>query len=200
MSSGRPALFLDKDGTLVRDVPYNVEPAKIELLAGAVQSLARISARGFALVVVTNQAGVARGYFGESALGPVRARLEELLIPFGVKLDGFYWCPHHPEGQVPGYGRECECRKPGPGLLQRAAKELGIDVELSWMIGDILNDVEAGCRAGCRTILLDSGGETEWLPGECRNPTHLVKGWDEVPFLIDESSEHAEQAPLHGTI
>mgnify|MGYP001168677398 CR=1 FL=1 len=191
MSSRRPALFLDKDGTLVHDVPYNVDPGKIALAEGAGPALARVAAQGFALVVVTNQSGVARGYFAEDALHRVHGRLAALLRPHRVELSGFYWCPHHPEGTVPTFARECACRKPGPGLLHRAAAELGLDLQRSWMIGDILNDVEAGCRAGCRTILLDSGGETEWLPGSCRTPDHTVTGWELVPDLLTGKRETA---------
>ncbi|HEX7004431.1 MAG TPA: HAD family hydrolase [Trueperaceae bacterium] len=169
----RPAVFLDKDGTLVANVPYNVEPDRMELLPGAGRALRRLQDAGYALVVVTNQSGVARGYFPPTALRAVRWRLESLLDPFGVRLDDFRACVHHPKGVVAPYARECDCRKPKPGLLLGAAVANGIDLSRSWMVGDILDDVEAGCRAGCRTVLLDGpgvGGETEWLPGECRDP------------------------------
>lgn len=164
----RPAVFLDKDGTLVDDVPYNVDPARVHLTAGARAGARMLRAAGYALVVVTNQSGVARGLFPVEALGPVRARLEELL---GLPLDGFYVCPHHPDGSVPAFATDCICRKPLPGMLTRAARDLRLDLARSWMVGDILHDVEAGDRAGCRTALLLSGGETAWRPGPHREPT-----------------------------
>jgi histidinol-phosphate phosphatase family protein len=167
------AVFLDKDGTLVEDVPYNVDPARIRLAPGAREGLLALSAAGYRLVVVSNQSGVARGYFPETALGGVGERLRELLAECGVPLAGFHWCPHHPAGSVAAYAVECACRKPLPGLIVRAADDLGLDRRRSWMVGDILDDVEAGRRAGCRTVLLDNGHETEWLRSPERTP-HLI--------------------------
>src|SRR5581483_10333629 len=115
-----PAVFLDKDGTLVEDVPYNVDPDRIRLLPGTAAGLRRLHAAGYQLVVVSNQSGVARGYFPESALAAVEARLRELLTSAGVPLAGFYYCPHHPAGAVPAYTVACTCRKPLPGLVVRA--------------------------------------------------------------------------------
>jgi D-glycero-D-manno-heptose 1,7-bisphosphate phosphatase len=156
----RRAVFLDKDGTLVVDVPYNVDPARIELAPFAREACEALHANGYALVVVTNQSGVARGLFDEAALKAVEHRLAELI---GVPLAGFYHCPHGPEAG-------CPCRKPGDAMLHRAAIDLDLDLSRSWMVGDILNDVEAGRRAGCRTILIDNGGETEWRGGALRKP------------------------------
>ncbi|SMB80324.1 D-glycero-alpha-D-manno-heptose-1,7-bisphosphate 7-phosphatase [Deinococcus hopiensis] len=184
MSALRKAALLDKDGTLIEDVPYNVDPGLIRLSPGVGPALRALDGAGFALVVVTNQSGVARGLFPESALTGVEARLRELLAGEGVVLAGFYHCPHHPDGTVPEYARECECRKPGPGMLRQAAQELGLDLTRSWMVGDILNDVEAGNRAGCRTVLLDNGGETEWVPGPHRTPDFTARNWDEVVGFI----------------
>jgi D,D-heptose 1,7-bisphosphate phosphatase len=158
----RAAVFLDKDGTLIVDVPYNVEPDLIRLADGAVDGLRLLHAAGYLLIVVSNQSGVARGYFDEAAIGPVEARLRALLDAAGVPLAGFYYCPHHPDGPVSRYATACACRKPAPGLLLHAAREHGVDLARSWMVGDILHDVEAGRRAGCRTVLLDVGNETEW--------------------------------------
>jgi histidinol-phosphate phosphatase family protein len=156
----REAVFVDKDGTLVEDVPYNADPQKIRLSPGAGDALAALAGAGYRIVVISNQSGVARGLFAEEALGAVRQRLAELLASHGVRLDGFYWCPHHPQGRVPAYAVACGCRKPAPGLLVSAAEELGLDLAGSWMVGDILDDIEAGRRAGCRTILLDNAHET----------------------------------------
>jgi D-glycero-D-manno-heptose 1,7-bisphosphate phosphatase len=166
----RRAVFLDKDGTLIEDVPYNVDPRRIRLAKGAAEGLPRLHAAGFRLIVISNQSGVARGFFDEEALGGVRDRLRELLADLGVPLAGFYYCPHHPEGSVPRYALACTCRKPEPGMILAAAREHGIAPEHSWFIGDILDDVEAGHRAGCRAILLDVGNETEWKLSPIRSP------------------------------
>jgi D-glycero-D-manno-heptose 1,7-bisphosphate phosphatase len=168
------AVFLDKDGTLIEDVPYNVDASLMRLTPGAGGALRRLSDAGYKLFVVSNQAGVARGLFPESALRGVAECLESMLASYGVALDGFYYCPHHPEATVPEYAASCLCRKPAPGMLVRAVAEHGVTLEQSWMIGDILNDVEAGRRAGCRTILLDNGNETEWELSRLRLPDCVV--------------------------
>jgi len=117
-------VFIDKDGTLVENVPYNVDPALIRLSRGAEHAIARLAKAGFRFVVVSNQPGVALGRFPESALLRVKERLGELLAPLGAELAGFYYCPHHPEGSVAEYAIQCDCRKPAPGLIERAAREL----------------------------------------------------------------------------
>ena len=170
MAVSERAVFLDKDGTLVEDVPYNVDPARIRLMVGAAAGLRRLHAAGYRLFVVSNQSGVARGLFAEAALAAVWRRLEELLAEAGVPLAGCYWCPHHPEGSVARYAVACACRKPAAGMILRAGREHGLDLARSWMVGDILHDVEAGRRAGCRTVLLDNGHETEWLLTAARTP------------------------------
>jgi histidinol-phosphate phosphatase family protein len=164
------AIFLDKDGTLVENVPYNVNPDLIQLTWLAGPALQLFQKMGYALFVISNQAGIAKGFFTEAALGPVQQRLGELLAQYGVRLNGFYYCPHSADGAVSRYAISCTCRKPMPGMLHRAAHEHGIDLSRSWMIGDILDDVEAGRRAGCNTVLIDNGNETEWKIGPQRTP------------------------------
>jgi D-glycero-D-manno-heptose 1,7-bisphosphate phosphatase len=166
------AVFLDKDGTLVDDVPYNVDPALLRLARHAGPALRLLRSLGYRLYVVSNQSGVARGLFDEAALGPLFARLEAMLEHEGVTLDGVFWCPHHPQGIIERHAVECACRKPQPGMLQQAAAQYGIDLAASWMVGDILDDIEAGRRAGCRTVLIDNGNETEWQLSPQRMP-HL---------------------------
>lgn len=168
-----PAVFLDKDGTLVEDVPYNADPRLLKWYPGVFEGLARLQAHGYRLVVITNQPGVALGRFREEAVGILEAEMRSRMQKSGVLLDGFYYCPHHPEGTVLEYRAVCRCRKPAGGLLERAARALSIDLRQSWMVGDILNDVEAGRRAGCRTILVNTGGETEWWLTQGRRP-HFV--------------------------
>jgi D-glycero-D-manno-heptose 1,7-bisphosphate phosphatase len=169
----QPAIFLDKDGTVVVDVPYNVDPSLLRLAPRAAEGLRRL-AKHFRLFIVSNQSGIAHGKFTERSLAIVERRLRDMLAEIGAPLAGFYYCPHHPEGEVTAYRQRCDCRKPQPGLLARAAAEHGIDTAQSWMIGDILDDVEAGRRAGCRTVLIDNGGETEWQLSDLRRPHHTV--------------------------
>lgn len=164
------AVFLDKDGTLVEDVPWEADPDRVQLTPGALEGLALLHRAGYLLIVISNQSGVAMGRFAESRLAAVEERLRSLLAAEGIPLAGFYYCPHHPQGTVARYATECVCRKPRPGLILRAAREQGIDLAGSWFVGDILDDVEAGHRAGCRSILVDRGGETQWLPGPDRMP------------------------------
>lgn len=171
---GDAAVFLDKDGTLVVDVPYNVDPAYIQPYPETFEVLSRLSGMGYRLVVVSNQPGVAQGYFDEPAVQKAVNALRGLAAQHGVELAGIYYCPHHPDGKISHYARACDCRKPRAGLIQRAIHDLNIDPARSWMIGDILNDIEAGNRAGCQTILVDRGNETEWVQGPFRRPHHVV--------------------------
>jgi D-glycero-D-manno-heptose 1,7-bisphosphate phosphatase len=167
------AIFLDKDGTLIPDIPYNVNPDLITIVPDAIEGLKQLSAEGYLLIIISNQAGVARGYFTEDKLPAVEQRIKQLLEKQGVKLSAFYYCPHHPEGTVSRYTDDCYCRKPQPGMLLKAARDHNIDLPSSWMIGDILNDVEAGNRAGSKTVLINNGNETEWIAGTLRSPTYI---------------------------
>lgn len=180
----RPAVFLDKDGTVLADEPYNVDPGRMAYAPQAFAGLARLGSAGAVLVVVSNQPGVAKGLFPASALEPVHTRLAAMFRAAGAHLDGFYWCPHHPDGVVEGYAGACDCRKPRPGLLLRAARELGLDLRASWLIGDILDDVEAGNLAGCRSILLDVGHETEWRAGPQRVPFGRAPDLDAAARIV----------------
>ncbi len=188
-----PVIFLDKDGTLVRDVPYNADPAKIVLEEGAASGLRRLAEAGYHFVVVSNQSGVARGFFKEEALQAVADRLDQVLAESaGVTLDGFYYCPHHPQGSVAEYAVECDCRKPQPGMLIKAAQALGIDLRRAWMVGDILDDVEAGKRAGCRAILIDNGHETLWKRGPFRSPDFNACSLEEAAEIIINNPQGPE--------
>ncbi|HVI17239.1 MAG TPA: HAD family hydrolase [Gaiellales bacterium] len=155
----RPALFLDRDGTLVHPRHYPARPEELCLYAGIGGDLRALQAAGMALVVITNQAGIARGLFTQAALEAMHYYLTAELARLGLRLDGIYHCPHHPDGVVPELAVRCGCRKPEPGMLLRAASDLDLDLDRSWFLGDILDDVEAGHRAGCRTVLVDLGSE-----------------------------------------
>lgn len=188
------AVFLDKDGTLIEDIAFNVDPGKIKLYPDIPGALKLLSDNGFKLVLVSNQAGVAYGYFKERELQAVSAAIQLMLQKHKVAFDGFYYCPHHPEGKVSDYAIDCTCRKPKPGMLLKAAEELNIDLSASWMIGDILNDMDAGNRAGCRTILIDNGHETEWVLSEHRKPMHSVKRvYEAAKIILADGSNAAKQ-------
>ena len=156
------ALFLDRDGTLVEPRHYPSRPSDLILHAGIGPILRTFQGAGWELVVITNQSGLARGYFTEADLEQMHAWLREMLGEWGIELNSIQFCPHHVEGVIPHLAVACECRKPQPGMLLNAARERDIDLTRSWMIGDILDDIEAGNRAGCRTALVDLG--TESLP------------------------------------
>lgn len=190
-ADGDAVVFLDKDGTLIENVPYNVDPSRIRLAPGAEQALPQLARAGFRFAVISNQPGVALGRFSEQALAGVDARLRELLAAIGVELSGFYYCPHHPAGVVPEYAVTCDCRKPAPGLVLRAACDLGANLQRSWLVGDILDDIEAGNRAGCGTVLLDNGNETEWVLGPARYPGHIARTLLEAARIILMASRPA---------
>jgi D-glycero-D-manno-heptose 1,7-bisphosphate phosphatase len=185
--AGRSAVFLDKDGTLIEDIPYNADRAKMRLLPGVAEGLQFLGARRYALVVVSNQAGVARGIFDEGKLPDIASGLRELLAPHGVRLTAVYFCPHSPDGVVRRFAQTCACRKPAPGLLLRAAREHRLDLQRSWLIGDILHDVEAAHRAGCKAVLVNNGNETEWESGPGRVPDAVVADFAEAARFIAQS-------------
>ncbi len=178
------AVFLDKDGTLIEDLPYNADQGKIRFVPGSQEGLRLLQQCGYQLIVVTNQAGIAKGLVTPDELQAMRARLFEMTAATGVRLSGFFFCPHHPEGTVEQYRIRCNCRKPEPGLILKAAREHSIDLAVSWLVGDILNDIEAGRRAGCRTILIDNGNETEWIIAPSRVPHHIVSDLKEAAEII----------------
>ena len=155
----RPAVFLDRDGTLIDLVPYLRKPEDVRLADGAATGLRALVASGYALVLVTNQSVVARGEASLGDVARVHARLEELLAAEGVSLDAIEFCPHHPD-----FGEPCSCRKPEPGMLRRAAQGLGLDLTRSWMLGDSESDLGAAERAGVRFVLLRTGYGREVEP------------------------------------
>ena len=153
----KPAVFLDRDGVLNRDVGYVYRPEDLVILPGVVESLNKLKAKGFLLIVVTNQSGVARGKFDLDAVSHFNSLLEKEITRLGgPAIDGFYVCPHHPDGTVEAYKKNCSCRKPEPGLILEAAKKHSIDLKKSWMIGDKDSDVLCAKNAGVRGILAQS--------------------------------------------
>ena len=176
---GHPAVFIDRDGTLTEEVGYVNHPKRLRLLPRAAEAISLLNEAGVKAVLVTNQSGIARGYFTEEVLYAVHAELLSQLKAEGASLDGLYVCMHHPsEGQWP-YRRACDCRKPSPGLLRQAVAELGLDLQRSHMVGDKISDVMVGHRAGARGILVLTGyglGEWEYHRSE----------WTESPDYVAE--------------
>jgi D-glycero-D-manno-heptose 1,7-bisphosphate phosphatase len=149
------AIFLDRDDTLIEDPGFINHPDQVKLLDGIDKSLIELRAMGYKLVVVSNQSGVARGIVSEKVLGEIHDRLKQLLAEKGAPLDRIYYCPYHPDGVIAKYRKESDYRKPKPGMLLAASKEMDIDLTQSWMIGNSGRDVEAGLQAGCKTILIN---------------------------------------------
>lgn len=146
------AVFVDRDGTMARDVPYCSRPQDFQLLPGVAEAIKNLNCSGFKVIVITNQSGVGRGFFTEEILWLIHMKMQDDLRKSGAYIDGIYYCPHHPDDN-------CECRKPRTGLLRRAARELAVDLERSFMVGDMANDVEAGQAVRCQTILLANRNE-----------------------------------------
>ncbi len=169
-----PAVFLDRDGTLIRDAGYPRDPDEVELLPGTVEALARLSLAGFRLVVISNQSGVGRGIVTTGEASAVHRRFLAELEAHGIHLDGSYYCPHAPD-------EGCSCRKPSPELIMRAAGELDLDLAASFMVGDKPSDVEAGRRAGVSTVLLRPTPAPADLSS---TPDRVARSWAEVASKI----------------
>ena len=168
MKALRAGLFLDRDGTINTEVDFLRTPEELRLLPGSARAIREANAAGFPVVVMTNQSGIARGLLTEDDLARVHDRLRALLADEGAHVDAIEYCPHHPTAGRPPYQVDCDCRKPGTGMLRRAATRLDIDLKASFVIGDRCADVEAGLSAGCRSVLVLTGyGETE--RDECVN-------------------------------
>jgi histidinol-phosphate phosphatase family protein len=189
------AVLLDQYGTLIENIPYKPDPSMVRLTEGALVGLKRLQAAGYKLIVVSNQSGVARGQVREEELVPIQKRLVQLLKKGGVEVAGFYYCPHLPDAPVRQYAQRCFCRKPSPGLLFQAAREHNLNLAASWSVGDLLNDIEAGRRADCRTVLLDNGNETEWELSPLRRPHFTVSNLSEAAEVILSSGTDHQPAP-----
>jgi len=150
-------IFLDRDGTIIEDTGYIRRAEDVRLLPEAAEGLRNLQEHGFRLIVVTNQSGLARGIFGIQEMETVKARFCELLEQEGIRLTDYLYCPHHPEGTVEEYRKVCTCRKGAPGMILTGAHRHNIELDNSWMIGDKDDDVQAGFRAGVRTIRIGTG-------------------------------------------
>jgi D-glycero-D-manno-heptose 1,7-bisphosphate phosphatase len=190
------AVFLDRDGTINEDAGHITDPALFELIPGSIEAMNKLRIAGFCLPLITNQAGVGRGLMTEHQLNRVLDAFQELLKEEGTHLDGVYYCPHHLEEAIGAYKQVCDCRKPGPAMLHRAAKNLDIDLEQSYMIGDHWSDAAAGMAAGCQSILLRTGHglqEIEKLSDQQKDSVAFIADnlSDAVGWILDRES-HTE--------
>ncbi len=193
------AIFLDRDDTLIEDTGYINSHEQVKLLDGVAKALIELKALEYKLVVVTNQSAVARGIITEKVLGEIHNRLEQLLAEKKAFLDGIYYCPYHPDGAVKKYRKESEFRKPNPGMLLKAAEEMDIDLGQSWCVGNSISDMEAGLRAGCKTILIDLPSHQQQLePGQPR-PDYKAVNIKEVVNIIKKHhrSSAEEEVQTH---
>lgn len=175
----RAAIFIDRDGCLTEEVGYVNHVGRLRLLPRSADAIRRLNEVGMPAVMVTNQAGIARGYFSEAVLHEVNAELVRQLGAAGARLDGLYVCTHHPDEGEPPYRQSCDCRKPRPGLLRRAARELGLDLARSVMVGDKISDVAVGQSVGAAGVLVLTGyGRGEW--------EHQRAGWTSKPDHVAE--------------
>ena len=165
------AVFLDRDGTIIEEVGYLDRPERVELFPWTIDAVRVLNRAGLAVVLVSNQSGVARGFFTEAVVDAVHQRMADLLNEGGARIDAYYYCPHHPDGKVPQYAQPCDCRKPGRGLVDRAVQELGIDPAKSFVVGDRWLDVALGRAVGAQSVLVRTGyGASE----EDRRPADLA--------------------------
>ena len=191
------AIFLDRDDTLIEDLGYINHPDQVKLLDGAPEALAELKALGYKLVVVSNQSAVARGIVSEQVLGKIHDRLKQLLAEKGGFLDRIYFCPYHPDGVIAKYRKESNWRKPNPGMLLAAADEMTLDLSQSWIIGNSDPDIQAGLRAGCKTILIDHPSHYKRLDIEKSSPDYRAVNIKEAVNIIKKhlrsSSERISQ-------
>jgi D-glycero-D-manno-heptose 1,7-bisphosphate phosphatase len=174
------AVFIDRDGTISEEVGYINHPSRFRVFPYAAAAIKYLNENGWLAIVVTNQAGVARGYFSEDMIQTVHADMTRELESGGASLDAIYYCAHHPSVGEPPYRMECDCRKPKPGLISRAAKDFDIDLTGSWMVGDRYSDVELARNAGVNSMFVMSGyGRGEW--------EHQQASWVKRPDLVAEN-------------
>jgi len=173
------AVFIDRDGTISEEVGYINHLSRFRLFPHSAAALKQLHQAGYLAIVITNQAGVARGYFSEAMVQAIHKRMTEELEASGAALDAIYYCAHHPSAGQPPFRLDCDCRKPKPGLLLRAARDFDIDLENSWMVGDRYSDIELAANAGVKSVLVLSGyGRGEW--------EHQRDNWAIQPDLVAE--------------
>jgi len=212
------AIFMDRDGTLIKDPGYINNPDQVKLLSGTSEALKQFKEMGYKRVIVTNQSGVARGIVSEDVLKKIHKQLKKLLAQEGTGIEEIYYCPYHPDGVIEKYRKESENRKPNPGMILAAAKKMDIDLSRSWVIGNSYRDIAAGQRAGCKTILINAEFDqtyrkpTDPVPDKqavnMKEAVNIVKMYDRrsrpaaektTSILEDEKSgDHEIRQPKNG--
>jgi D-glycero-D-manno-heptose 1,7-bisphosphate phosphatase len=192
------AVFLDRDDTLMHDSGYISDPGQVRLIDGAAEALKDLKSMGYKLVVVSNQSGVARGILTEKTLGEIHNRLKGLLAERGAFLDRIYYCPYLPDGAVAKYRKESDWRKPAPGMLLAAAKDMDIDLEQSWMVGDEDRDIEAGMRAGCKTILILGPAREIQIDAPVHKPDYRAVNLKEAANVIRQHNRTSRVSTAPG--
>jgi D-glycero-D-manno-heptose 1,7-bisphosphate phosphatase len=189
----RPAVFIDRDGTISEEVGYVNHPSRFRVFSYSAEAIRILNDAGWLAIVITNQAGVARGYFSEDVIHKIHDRLTSDLQNGAAKLDAIYYCAHHPSVGDPPYRLDCDCRKPKPGLIHQAAKDFEIDLAASWMAGDRYSDVELARNAGLRSVFVLSGyGRGEW--------EYQSSSWKHQPDLVCENLLEAVKSIVdHGS-
>ncbi|RUM33114.1 MAG: D,D-heptose 1,7-bisphosphate phosphatase [Desulfobulbus sp.] len=184
--SKKTAVFLDRDGTINEQMGYINHISRFILLPGVGKAISRLNDQNIPVVVVTNQSGLARGYFPPSLLEDVNKQMTQELAEDGAHIDGLYICPHHPEAKQEEYRKKCTCRKPQTGLLEQAAEELGLDLERSFMVGDRWSDLKCGAAAGASSVLVLTGygrGDQKYIgPGQQIQPAFVA---DDLHAAVD---------------
>jgi D-glycero-D-manno-heptose 1,7-bisphosphate phosphatase len=185
------AVFLDRNGTINEECGYLNHVDRLRLIDGAADAVKLFNQHGLKTIIVSNQSGVARGYFPETMLNALHEKLRGLLEERGAKLDAVYYCPHHPSAGEPPYRQSCDCRKPNLGMIRRAEKQFSVVPRLSYMVGDKLSDVEFGRNAGCKAILVLTGyGKGEWEYNRSKysaNPDYVARDvLDAAQWIIND--------------
>jgi len=189
----RKAVFIDRDGTISEEVGYINHPSRFRLFPYSAPAIKKLNENGWLAIVVTNQAGVARGYFSENLITEVHQKLKQELEENHAQLDAIFYCAHHPTVGAPPYRTDCDCRKPKPGLVHQAATQFDVDLDQSWMIGDRYSDIELARNAGLRSAFVLSGyGRGEW--------EHQRMDWQHQPDLVAENLLEAVEAIISAAI
>lgn len=198
----RPAVFLDRDGTINEQMGYINHISRFHLLPGVAAAIRTLNEHRIPVVVVTNQSGLARGYFPEELLVAVHEKMTSLLAGQGAHVDGIYVCPHHPEARMDRYRQDCDCRKPRPGLLLRAAREMGLDLAHSFVVGDRWSDLKTAAACGACPVLVLTGygrGDARYIgPGQDVQPAFVGEDLTEVVQWILPRIEDRSQTAREG--
>ena len=190
------AVFLDRDGVITKEPPYYAHKIdQLELIPKSAEAIRLLNKNGFKVIIISNQSGVARGYYQEKDIKIYNNEMKRQLEEKGAHIDAIYYCPHHPEAVIEKYKIDCDCRKPKPGMLRQAEKDLNLDLKRSFLIGDKMSDIEAGYRAGCKTILVLTGqgnGELKKISEMNIKPNYISKDLFAAIQIIKRNNESKE--------